>query len=113
MQSPKFICNDNNKIVFPLNEDWVPEKIERVEENDSDDTLELTRILSTFSEDRSIKDSSSEVEILNILRRNEQRVLSKSNPEIYNKNILKPKCKRFVPERVSNPFHKNPFGGIA
>lgn len=110
MLSPNFIYNQNNLTEFKLNEDWDQEKIEVIEDS-NEDTLELTSILSTFNEDRSSKDNSSELEILSILKRDDSRLLSKSNPELYKNNLLKPKCRRLVPGRVSNPFHKNPFLG--
>lgn len=111
MLTPKFIYNQRRHIEVKLNEDWDHEKIDSIHDS-NEDTLELTNILSSFSDDKSSKDSSSEQEIITILRRNNTRILSKSNPEIYNSNLLRPKCRKFVPERVSNPFHKNPFGQV-
>ena len=108
MMSPNFIYNLNNLTEVKLNEDWDQEKIEVIEDS-NEDTLELTNILSTLNEDKSSKDNSSELEIIGILKRDESRFLSKSTPELYKNNLLKPKCKKLIPGRVSNPFHKNPF----
>ena len=108
MLNPNFIDCFSNKIKIKSNGDWEQDKIERVEDT-TEDTLELTNILSSFSDDQSLKDNSNE-EIINILRRNDTRDIYKSSPEFYNNTlIIKPKFKRFIPVRSSNPFHKNAF----
>ena len=108
MLSPNFIYSNSIKTPLKLNENWDQETIERIDDT-CEDSLELTNILSSFSEDLSPKDNSTE-EIINILRKNTTRVLSRSNPELIHCNtIIRPKFKRFIPERTSNPFHKNPF----
>ena len=109
MLSTNLIFKRSNKCQVILREDLEQDEIhqdiiQRVDEDKSEDNSEFNNLLSYFSENKSNQDDSKE-EIINILRRS-----NRSNPEMYNSKIIKPKFKRFIiPERVSNPFHKNPF----